>query len=173
MFRKIASFATEEYQIFERLPLRLRLKAVGALTITFLTLVLITHLALQPYLDGTDAQILLGLFYLFVGVVAILIILPILNKRFSKPATITLFVIALMSMSIYILIPLIFPRFHKYRAVFLGVGLFTSIVGGTLAIVADGREASILNSLPEPSSLLLWGASLTAVVFGAWQIDGG
>ena len=165
--KKVIKIAGAEYEIFSNLPLKLRLQAVLALILLFFALVILMHLAINPFLDdGVESFNFLFMFYFIIFILSVLTVLPILFPRLQKKSSVLLFFICCLNSFPLSIIPFLIPKLRKYKTTMIGVIVFIIILIAGLVVMAVGTKEGILIARPGSTTILLWLLGSIAVFSG-------
>ena len=116
--KSIINLVTDEYHVFAGLPFRLRIGAVSALALLFLSLIILLHLTIAPYLlDTTDTSMIITSFYFIIVSLSVLIFLPILFPKLQKQSSVILFIIIFINFFPLALFLFLIPKIRKYKNV--------------------------------------------------------
>jgi hypothetical protein len=167
IMKKVIKIAGAEYEIFSNLPLKLRLQAVLALILLFFALVILMHLAINPFLDdGVESFNFLFMFYFIIFILSVLTVLPILFPRLQKKSSVLLFFICCLNSFPLSIIPFLIPKLRKYKTTMIGVIVFIIILIAGLVVMAVGTKEGILIARPGSTTILLWLLGSIAVFSG-------
>ena len=136
LFQKIINLSTQEYDIFFQLPLQSRIKGVLALMLFYTTFILISHLAVRPFLEDSPSTFMsIYVFYSLFILFFLIFSLPILN-----------------------------PGLRKYRVAFLiGSILFCIIISFMIDFSTSG---GIFQEKPDSTVFLLWALGACTISSG-------
>lgn len=157
IMKKVIKLAGAEYEIFSSLPLKLRLQTVLALILLFFTLVILMHLAINPFLvDGVESFNFLFVFYFLIFILSLLTVLPILFPTMQKKSSVLLFIICCLNSFPLSIIPFLIPKLRKYKTTVIGIIVFIIIVISGLVVMSVGTKEGILTARPGSTAILLW-----------------
>lgn len=165
--KKVIKLAGGEYEIFSSLPLKLRLQAVLALILLFFALVILLHLAINPFLvDGVESFNFLFIFYSLIFILSVLTVLPILFPTLQKKSSVLLFIICCLNSFLLLIIPFLIPKLRKYKTTMIGVIVFIIILIAGIVVMSVGTKKGILLARPGSATIFLWLLGSMAVFCG-------
>ncbi len=157
----------KDFDFFSHLSWRMRSMVVLALTSLFLTLSILTHLTVYPYLtDSSDATFFISMLYIYILILAVLTITSILIPRFRFAAILLIFLICAMNFFPLILLALLVPILRRNISVIIAITIYCSISVTGAVFIYKGRAEGVLFQQPEPMAVALWISGVIAIFAG-------